>query len=330
MLISISDITVSAGRREAVPEDIRVLADSIAEVGLITPITIDCSNTLIAGLHRLEAVKLLGWTEIECTIRNLEGLQAELAEIDENLIRHKLHYMDEGKRLARRKEIYETLHPETKQGGDRKSGEIKTKPFRFDSAKPFSADASEKLGVTRRSVEQKIQVATGLTPRTQEIVQEKGIGFKDALKLSRLAPEQQEEAANRLVEHKDRSKDRPSPLTEGSENEAVIAELPSGASLVSRTVPYSLGTKHFATLEESIADLKDPNKDCRYTLDTLLADIDGFVDRFHRDFEWYNMAVCTDLFPQLSEVQIEFVQERFDTISEAMQKLLHKMKEIKT
>ena len=61
----------------------------------------------------------------------------------------------------------------------------------------------------------------------------------------------------------------------------------------------------------------------------MLADIDGFVDRFHQDFEWYDMDVCTDLFPQLSEVQIEFVQERLDTISEAMQNLLHKMKEIK-
>ena len=55
MRILISEITVNAGRREAVPEDVRVLADSMAEVGLITPITLDCMNTLIAGLHRLEA-----------------------------------------------------------------------------------------------------------------------------------------------------------------------------------------------------------------------------------------------------------------------------------
>ena len=37
---------------------------------------------LIAGLHRLEAAKLLGWEEIECNISSLEGLQAELASTE--------------------------------------------------------------------------------------------------------------------------------------------------------------------------------------------------------------------------------------------------------
>ena len=35
----------------------------ITAVGLMNPITVTKDNTLIAGLHRLEAVKLLGWTE---------------------------------------------------------------------------------------------------------------------------------------------------------------------------------------------------------------------------------------------------------------------------
>lgn len=73
MLIPISEIKVSSGRREARTEDIRELADSISEVGLLNPVTVDCGHTLIAGLHRLEAVKLLGWTEIECTVSSLEA-----------------------------------------------------------------------------------------------------------------------------------------------------------------------------------------------------------------------------------------------------------------
>ena len=36
--------------------------------------------TLVAGLHRLEAAKLLGWTEVECTVCGLDRLHAELAE----------------------------------------------------------------------------------------------------------------------------------------------------------------------------------------------------------------------------------------------------------
>ena len=116
ILIQISEITIGPGRRAALPEDIQRMADSIAEVGLLSPITVDARHTLIAGLHRLEAAKLLGWVEIECNVADLDGLQAELAEIDENIIRRNLHYSDEGKQLARRKEIYEILHPETRQG----------------------------------------------------------------------------------------------------------------------------------------------------------------------------------------------------------------------
>ena len=88
MLVPISKITVNPGRREALPGDVKELADSIAEVGLINPIMVDQSHTLIAGLHRLEAMKLLGRTEIECTVSDLDGLQVALAEIDENFVRH--------------------------------------------------------------------------------------------------------------------------------------------------------------------------------------------------------------------------------------------------
>lgn len=60
MLININEIKVGSNRREALPEDVKALAESIAEVGMMNPITVDAANNLVAGLHRLEAVKLLG------------------------------------------------------------------------------------------------------------------------------------------------------------------------------------------------------------------------------------------------------------------------------
>ena len=68
MRIPITAIKISPGRREALPGDVKELADSILEVGLINPIMVDQTYTLIAGLHRLEAMKLLGRTEIERTM----------------------------------------------------------------------------------------------------------------------------------------------------------------------------------------------------------------------------------------------------------------------
>lgn len=114
MLVSINKIKVNPGRREVESTDINDLAKSISEIGLLNPITVTPDHTLIAGLHRLEAAKVLGWTEIECTVSELSGLRAELAEIDENFMRVNLPPIEFGDLLLRRKEIYEELHPETK------------------------------------------------------------------------------------------------------------------------------------------------------------------------------------------------------------------------
>ncbi|MBQ9346889.1 MAG: ParB N-terminal domain-containing protein, partial [Oscillibacter sp.] len=87
MKIPIDEITVRPGRREAVPGIIMDLTESMAEVGLLNPVTVSADYVLIAGLHRLEAAKSLGWTEVECHVCDLEGPQMELAEVDENCVR---------------------------------------------------------------------------------------------------------------------------------------------------------------------------------------------------------------------------------------------------
>ena len=116
MRININEIKVNSNRRKASKDDIQRIADSIAEVGMMNPITVDADHNLIAGLHRLEAAKLLGWSEIECNVCELDELHAELAEIDENYIRANLTPLETSQLLFRRKEIYEALHPETKTG----------------------------------------------------------------------------------------------------------------------------------------------------------------------------------------------------------------------
>ena len=103
MRIAIQEIQVKEGRRSPDGGHVKELADSIQEFGLLNPITIDQGNVLIAGLHRLEAVKTLGWTEVECTVSSLEGLQAEMAEIDENFIRNNLSPVEYGEMLLRLK-----------------------------------------------------------------------------------------------------------------------------------------------------------------------------------------------------------------------------------
>ena len=316
MLVQISEIKVNPGRREARAEDIRELAGSISEVGLLNPITVDCGYFLIAGLHRLEAAKLLGWSEIECTVSGLEGLQAELAEIDENFVRADLSPVDYGNLLLRRKEIYETLHPETKNGGDRRSEKIRSAKCTSDSAKSFVDDTAEKLGVDPSTVRRQLQTARDLTPEAKDIIKDTKITKADALKLSRLAPEQQSEAANQLVSGDIHSMDeyQPPPTSPEPPAEPPLA------------VPYSSSGKHYATFEESIADLKNHDKDCSYTPDALLAELDSFIQKFHREFAWYSDPFCTVVFPDISQVQFDYLQKRFGTISTAIHDLLQQMK----
>ena len=200
MQIKISEIKINPGRRDTQQRNVEELARSIAAVGLMNPVTVTQDNTLIAGLHRLEAAKLLGWTEIECTVSDADGLQAELAEIDENFVRAGLSHRELGDLLLRRKELYEAIHPETRQG-QRNGQTAKNDKLTVLAAKPFSEDTADKLGISKRTVERLVQTAANLTPEAKKTIRDAGdkITKGDALKISRLPPDQQAEAAADLT-----------------------------------------------------------------------------------------------------------------------------------
>ena len=201
MRIPITEIKIIPGRREAVPSHIAELTKSIADVGLLNPITINEDRTLIAGLHRLEAAKLLNWTEIDCTICDIDSTRAELAEIDENVIRQPLSDMELNRALTRRKELYEALHPETIARN--RPGHVSNHQGSSDKLSPeskvksFVEDTAEKLGVSARTVERHLYLAEHLTPKVSEILKkmDKQPPRCELMKLARLEPGQQEECA---------------------------------------------------------------------------------------------------------------------------------------
>ena len=71
------------------------------------------------------------------------------------------------------------------------------------SARPksFARDTAEKLGVDERTVRRQVKIAKDLTPEAQQIIEETGMKVtqQNLDKLSRLEPEQQKEAAEKLV-----------------------------------------------------------------------------------------------------------------------------------
>lgn len=325
MRIPISEIKINPGRREALPERVAELAKSIAEVGLLNPITLDRGNTLIAGLHRLEAAKLLGWSEVDYTVSSLEGLRAELAEIDENFVRTDLSAIEYGDLLLRRKEIYEALHPETKRGGDRKSEKIKGAKCAFDFAPSFVDDTAEKLGVHRSTVKRQIQTAKNMTPEAKAIIRDSGakVTKKDAMKLSRLKPEQQKDAASQLAAQEIRSMAEYQPPEEPEPQEPVTEEPAMDPP------PFKLSEQQFTSFKESVAALKDTEKDFSCTPDSFLAEITAFVRKFHREIEWYSTPYYEAAFPDLSSIQLDYLRQQMESICDAANHLLHQVERMK-
>jgi ParB family transcriptional regulator, chromosome partitioning protein len=157
------DAIVVNGRRETTPARVASLAKSIEELGLMHPLTVlrdGETYPLVAGRHRLEACRSLGWAVVAVTVMRLDALRAELAEIDENLERSELTQAAMVKALARRKAIYESLYPEAKQGqhtGQKQSGHsdhFNRKSANGNSKKPasFASDTAAKTGRSARSV----------------------------------------------------------------------------------------------------------------------------------------------------------------------------------
>ena len=68
--------------------DLRSLAQSIEEVGLLHPIVVTAEGRLIAGQRRLAACRLLGWTDVPVTVVDL--YQAARGEAHENFVRKDL------------------------------------------------------------------------------------------------------------------------------------------------------------------------------------------------------------------------------------------------
>jgi len=161
--LPIAAIVVPTSHRRVSPSRVDALAQSILEIGLQHPVGVTEDKRLIHGRHRLEAYISLGRTHIPAIVHKLDKLHAELAEIDENLERKSLTAVEEAKALARRKEIYEALHPETKRGAVGRRGSGKGETVSESDKLSFSDDTAAHTGTTSRTVERAVELGNKIT-----------------------------------------------------------------------------------------------------------------------------------------------------------------------
>jgi ParB family transcriptional regulator, chromosome partitioning protein len=196
MNIAIDHVIIPTPQRGL--HDLTELMASIREVGLLHPITVTADYQLIAGYHRLEACKRLGWPEIPATILDVDRLRAELARLDENLIRHDLTVLERAEQLHRRKEIYITLHPETTQRSGPGRGHREKQGNHFPA---FAVDTAAKTGTTPRTIRQEVQIASQLSAAVRDAIRHLPIADHktELLQLARLSPAAQEAIASQLI-----------------------------------------------------------------------------------------------------------------------------------
>ena len=205
MNIKINDIVIGSRRRKLNKDKVSVLAESMKLIGQLEPLTITRDNVLLAGWHRLEAAKSLGWDEIKAEVFDGNEVECELAEIDENLMRNDLTVLEQGEHLARRQELIGRnvgRYPNTATVAELKTTpEIAKSNGEIISPLKTTEEIARDIGLTERSAQQRMQAARKIIPEVKEIIRDTEIADSTTqlLQLARLDPDKQLEVARNIT-----------------------------------------------------------------------------------------------------------------------------------
>ena len=183
-------IEVSDRMRDRCDEDaVTLLMDSIRKIGLQTPISVRWvgdSLLLVAGRHRLEAVRRLGWDMVDCTMLTGTDYEARMWEIAENLHRADLTV------LERDEHISEWVRLSDVQSVQLAPIESKREDGRGHRAEGGINAAARELGIEATAAKRATKVAA-ITPEAKAAAKETGLDNNQAalLQVAKAPPEEQ-------------------------------------------------------------------------------------------------------------------------------------------
>jgi DNA-binding XRE family transcriptional regulator len=188
----IAEIHVPERRREEMG-DLAGLAKSIERYGLIHPIVVDDTDTLVAGERRLEACKRLGWTEVEVRSHGeLTDKQRWAIELEENIKRKDLTVPEYHKNMQRLAEQARAIIAEKKaveEDPDHTNGILypeyknqrRGRPRKH--AEATQAEVADALGVTQKTISQSEQY-TAAIEKYPEIATTPGVPMVAGIKIA--------------------------------------------------------------------------------------------------------------------------------------------------
>lgn len=172
------------------------LMKSIAKFGLLHPLTVSKDGDLIAGRHRLEALKRLGHTNVH--VIRPGGVKSSktsaLLSIQENIARNQYSDLVLARMLQREKEILESLSESSSHGGTRTKGQ----KLPLESA---VKSMSKEGGLSERSVRNKIAIAKKIPKELDKQLMGTELEHNQTF-LERLSKLETLEAQKQLIESK--------------------------------------------------------------------------------------------------------------------------------
>lgn len=181
--LPVASILVGPRLRSVDPATVANLMVAIGESGFTTAITVRAVDgeegerhyQLVAGAHRLAAMRALGHSVIPAVALILTDDEAEQIEIDENLVRRGLTPLERAEMVLARQRIYGRRWPDrvsshsdavtAKRGRPPKKSEILSE---FLAGVPatmgFAADTAAEIGVTDRTIRHALEIVRGLPP----------------------------------------------------------------------------------------------------------------------------------------------------------------------
>ncbi len=226
--MAVDDIDLGNRLRGIDPAYVQMLAESISRHGQMTPIEVrklppgaETPYVLVAGAHRIEAMRTLGKSEISVVVFDGDELSARLREIEENLARHDLTELDRAGFFAEKKAIYEALNPETKHGKNRR--EDKFVPTATPS---FAQETARRLGYDDRSIKRFVLRHQRLTPGVRRSLTGTWLANhgQQLDQLGKLQPDEQASVVSLLLGD---GEERPKKVAQALKRVRGVADLPS-------------------------------------------------------------------------------------------------------
>ncbi len=216
MSLPLDAIEVPERLRSVSADHAGMLAADIRLRGLLQPVVVRGPLSggrwvLLAGAHRLEAARLLGWAEIPAVAADVAngGGAAELVEIAENLFRNDLSALERAVYVVRYRAAWEVKHGRKGRGGDRRSAAFRGDADQTDNMSPlkseeqefldraglsgFAEHVADRLGLTERTIYRAQGLIRGLHPELVKRLMGTAVADNQALliRVSRVPVEDQ-------------------------------------------------------------------------------------------------------------------------------------------